>query len=108
MDDGLKKALHDGMVEQITTARFIHPNQIRVLELLGSNEFPDAVTTKAQHRRAHRFLLAIFTMSGKNSSRCRKLIRTLEGKLGGDEVKLIRQEIDDAIYDLTPLQRPWT
>ena len=108
MDDGLKKALHDGMVEQITTARFIHPNQIRVLELLGSNECSDAVTTKAQHRRAHRFLLAIFTMSGKNSSRCRKLIRTLEGKLGGDEVKLIRQEIDDAIYDLTPLQRPWT
>ncbi|MDA8610156.1 hypothetical protein N9L86_02980, partial [Euryarchaeota archaeon] len=75
---------------------------------LGSNESSDAVTTKTQHRRANRFLLAIFTMSGKNSSRCRKLIRTLESELGGEEVKLIRQEIDDAIYDLTPLQRPWT
>lgn len=107
MDGGLKKALHQGMADQITTARFIHPNQIRVLELLGTNESQDAITTKTQQRRANRFLLAIFTMSGKNSSRCRRLIRTLEEKLGRDEVKLVRQEIDDAIYDLTPLQRPW-
>ena len=107
MDDGLKRALHEGMAEQITTARFIHPNQIRVLDLLGANTSMQAVTTSAHQRRANRFLLAIFSMSGKNSPRCRKLIRLLEGEIGVEEVVRVRQEIDDAIYDLEPLQRPW-
>jgi len=31
----------------------------------------------------------------------------LEGEIGEQEVVRVRQEIDDAIYDLEPLQRPW-
>ncbi len=107
MESGLRNAVHLGMVEQITTARFIHPNQIRVLELLGDYTENDKQPNDDQQRRANRFLLAIFSMSGKNSSRCRKLIRQLESKLGSLEVDFIHQEIDDAIYDLKPLLRPW-
>ena len=47
-------------------------------------------------------------MSGKNSSRCKKLIRRIELELGTNEVELVHQEIEDAIYDLTPLKRAWT
>jgi hypothetical protein len=107
LSPGLQSALHIGMEEQITTARFIHPNQIRVLELLGEHAMIDAVADEDEQRRANRFLLAVFSMSGKNSSRCKKLIRKLELQLGRIEVNLIRQEIDDAIYDLKPLLRPW-
>jgi hypothetical protein len=67
----------------------------------------DAVADEEQQRRANRFLLAVFSMSGKNSLRCRKLIRKLEQQLGRIEVNLIRQEINDAIYNLEPLLRPW-
>jgi hypothetical protein len=31
----------------------------------------------------------------------------LEEEIGVEEVVRVRQEIDDAIYDLEPLQRPW-
>lgn len=107
LEPGLRSALHSGIEEQITTARFIHPNQIRVLELLGEKEREYVLPNENHQRRANRFLLAVFSMSGKNSSRCRKLIRTIELDLGKDEVELIHQEIDDAIYDLSPLTRPW-
>ena len=107
IDPGLLHALHMGMEEQITTARFIHPNQIRVLELLGEHQNIEIKVNADEQRRADRFLLAVFSMSGKNSSRCKKLIRNLENKLGHDEVEKVRQEIDDAIYDLTPLARTW-
>tara|TARA_B100001142_G_C14316055_1_gene648528 strand:+ start:698 stop:1768 length:1071 start_codon:yes stop_codon:yes gene_type:complete len=107
IDPGLLHALHMGMEEQITTARFIHPNQIRVLELLGEHQNIEIKVSADEQRRADRFLLAVFSMSGKNSSRCKKLIRNLEFKLGHDEVERVRQEIDDAIHDLTPLTRTW-
>ena len=60
-----------------------------------------------EQRRADRFLLAVFSMSGKNSPRCKKLIRRFELELGKEEVKTVRREIDDAIHDLVPLSRPW-
>ena len=107
MEHGLKKALHDGMKEQIMTARFIHPNQIRVLEMLGEYLGEEVEPNSDQQRRANRFLLAVHSMSGKNTSRCRKLIRRLEAQIGSDEVDLVRDEIYDAIHDLTPLSRPW-
>lgn len=108
IEPGLRLALHLGIEEQITTARFIHPNQIRVLELLGDKEQGTVASKKHEQRRANRFLLAVFSMSGKNSSRCKKLIRRIELELGEDEVEMVHQEIDDAIYDLSPLKRPWT
>jgi len=108
IEPGLRLALHLGIEEQITTARFIHPNQIRVLELLGDKEQGSVAPKKNELRRANRFLLAVFSMSGKNSSRCKKLIRRIELELGKDEVEMVHQEIDDAIYDLSPLKRPWT
>lgn len=106
LEPGLRSAIHSGIEEQITTARFIHPNQIRVLELLDvKGEF--VTPNEDQQRRANRFLLAVFSMSGKNSPRCRKLIHRIEVELGKDEVEMIHQEIDDAIYDLSPLTRAW-
>ena len=107
LQPGLRGALDVGMEEQITTARFIHPNQIRVLELLGETEKSNSVASEDEQRRANRFLLAVFAMSGKNTARCRKLIRRLELQLGRDESKMVRQEIDDAVHDLSPLVRPW-
>lgn len=104
---GLRSALHSGMEEQITTARFIHPNQIRVLDLLGEIEGLSVQPNEDETRRANRFLLAVTTMSGKNTSRCKKLIHRIEQELGKEEVSLVRQEIDDAIYDLVPLNRTW-
>ena len=44
------------MREQITTARFIHPNQIRVLEMLGEYIESNAKPNPVQQRRANRFL----------------------------------------------------
>lgn len=106
LEPGLRSAIHSGIEEQITTARFIHPNQIRVLELLDAKgEF--VPPNKDQQRRANRFLLAVFSMSGKNSPRCRKLIHRIEVELGKEEVEMVHQEIDDAIYDLSPLTRAW-
>lgn len=107
LEPGLRSALHLGIEEQITTARFIHPNQIRVLELLGTKDGELVVPDAGQQRRANRFLLAVFSMSGKNSSRCKQLIRRIELELGTNEVELVHQEIEDAIYDLTPLKRAW-
>jgi len=107
LEPGLLSALHQGMYEQITVARFIHPNQIRVLELLGEPPEEISPSSKVQQRRANRFLLATFSMSGKNSPRCRRLIRFLEQQLGDGEADLVREEIYDAIFDLSPLNRPW-
>ena len=107
LDPGLRNALHNGIEEQITTSRFIHPNQIRVLEMLGDKDDNLTSPNKDEQRRANRFLLAVFSMSGKNSPRCKKLIQRLELELGKEEVKMVRQEIDDAIHDLSPLSRPW-
>ena len=107
LSPGLQSALHNGMGEQITTARFIHPNQIRVLDLLGEHVVVDMLPNEDEHRRANRFLIAVFSMSEKNSWRCRKLIHRLELQLGRDESVTVRQEIYDAIHDLTPLKRTW-
>jgi hypothetical protein len=46
-------------------------------------------------------------MSGDPTRRCRTLLKAIEQNLGQDEASLVRQEIDDAIHDLTPLTRPW-
>ncbi len=107
IEPGLLSALHAGMVEQITVARFIHPNQIRVLDLLGPVPSETHVPTETQLRRANRFSMAVFSMSGKNSLRCRRFLRDLEQQLGSEEGRRGKQEIDDAIHDLTPLSRPW-
>ena len=104
---GLYHEVYDGLNEQIHTARFMHPNQIRFLLMLPSETPPKTSGNVDEKRRAHRFLLALFCMSGDATPRCRKLIRRLEDHLGSAEVAEIRQEIDDAIHDLTPLARPW-
>ncbi len=107
LSGGLYHEVYDGLNEQIHTARFMHPNQIRFLLMLPSEAPSKTSGTVDEKRRAHRFLLALFCMSGDATPRCRKLIRRLEGDLGSVEVARVRQEIDDAIHDLTPLSRPW-
>ena len=107
LSGGLYHEVYDGLNEQIHTARFMHPNQIRFLLMLPSEAPSKTSGTVDEKRRAHRFLLALFCMSGDATPRCRKLIRRLEDDLGSDEVALVRQEIDDAIHDLTPLARAW-
>ena len=77
------------------------------MELLGERAEVDSQPNADQLRRANRFLLAVFSMSGKSSLRCKKLIKQLELQLGHSEVELVNQEIYDAIYDLKPLSRPW-
>ena len=104
---GLFHEVYEGLNEQIQAARFMHPNQIRFLMLLPE---PPAKTTERsveEQRRAQRFLLALFCMSGDATRRCRPLLKAIEQNLGQDESSLVRREIDDAIHDLTPLTRPW-
>lgn len=109
--DGISNAMHcelrRGLSEQIQTARFIHPNQIRFLNTLPKKNDDHVESDATTRRRAQRFLLALFFMSGQFTPRCRKLVRKIEAELGEEEAELIHQEIDDAIHDLTPLERPW-
>ena len=107
ISEGLDNEIFKGINQQIQTARFMHPNQIRFLQLLPDTERSDLVGNADEQRRCKRFLLALFFMSGQATRRCRKMVRQLEWDLGGKEVQLVRQEIDDAIHDLTPLSRPW-
>ena len=105
---GIKKALNEGLSKQITAARYIHPNQIRILELLGNSEMDlNAVINTDDQRRADRFLIAISTMSGKNTYRYRRLSKEIENRLGNEEVSLVRAEVWDAIHDLKPFNRKW-
>lgn len=103
----LHRAIYDGVQEQITSARFIHPNQIRVLHLIGEPQPNNQVISADEQRRASRFLLAMFALSGRLSYRCRRIIRRLETNLGREEVSLLEMEIEAAIYDLKPFSRPW-
>lgn len=104
---GLKYALHTGFSEQIMAARYIHPNQIRILEMLGEVNESKILINENEQRRADRFLIAISTMSGKNNYRHRKLSRTLEKRLGNEETSIVRNEVWDAIHDLKPFERKW-
>ena len=104
----LHRTIYDGIQEQITSARFIHPNQIRILNLIGEPPSNIQHINSEEQRRASRFLLAMFALSGRLSYRCRRIIRRLESNLGKEEVLLIEKEIEAAIYDLEPFSRPWT
>ena len=111
---GLKYALHLGLSEQIMTARYIHPNQIRILEILEQVKEYDSLPNSSslsinevEQRRADRFLIAISTMSGKNNYRHRRLSKNLENRLGNFEASLVRDEVWDAIHDLKPFSRKW-
>ena len=88
-------------------ARYIHPNQIRILEMLGEVNESKILINENEQRRADRFLIAISTMSGKNYYRHRKLSRTLEKRLGNEETSIVRNEVWDAIHDLKPFERKW-
>ncbi len=107
ISNGLFHEVFNGLNEQIQTARFMHPNQIRFLMMLPDAPDDKEKSTADEQRRAQRFLLALFCMSGDSTPRCRPLIKRLEHSLGVEESQTVRQEIDDAIYDLTPLVRPW-
>ena len=108
LSPGLHREVFEGLNEQIQTARFMHPNQIRFLQLFPKIELPTEQATDSEIRRANRFLLALFFMSGNPTPRCRKLISKAKLILGDDEFIMVRQEVDDAIHDLTPLTRSWT
>jgi len=108
LSPALHQAIYDGIQEQITSARFIHPNQIRILKLIGNPRPKGQPISADEQRRASRFLLAMFALSGRLSYRCRRIIRRLEANLGEKEVSLIESEIEAAIYDLEPFNRPWT
>jgi len=107
ISSGLFHEVFNGLDEQIQTARFMHPNQIRFLMMLPDAPAHEAKSTDEEQRRAQRFLLALHCMSGDSTPRCRHLIKRLEHALGVEESRIVRQEIEDAIYDLTPLVRPW-
>jgi len=104
---GLKSALHTGFSEQIMAARYIHPNQIRILGMLGEIKKSSILINENEQRRADRFLIAISTMSGKNNYRHRKLSVELEKRLGRKEASLVRDEVWDAIHDLKQFTRKW-
>ncbi len=103
----LHQAIYDGVQEQITSARFIHPNQIRILNVIGVPETNAGSISPDEQRRASRFLLATFALSGRLSYRCRRIIHRLESNLGEQEVSLVENEIEAAIYDLEPFTRSW-
>lgn len=107
ISSGLYNEVFQGLNEQIQTARFMHPNQIRFLMLLPDAPPENFPSTPDEKRRGERFLLALFCMSGEATPRCRRLMKRLEENLGRKEAMLVRQEIDDAIHDLTPLTRAW-
>ena len=77
---GLKKALYDGFSEQIISARYIHPNQIRILELLGNVDEGITEVTSVEQKRADRFIIAISTMSGKANFKQRKTIKNTQDR----------------------------
>ncbi len=103
----IRKALHQGFSEQIMTTRYIHPNQIRILELLGEEPKSVGEITKNEQKRVDRFLIAISTMSGKNTSRHKKSIQKMENRLGPEETRLVKKEVWDAIHDLKAFSREW-
>jgi hypothetical protein len=88
-------------------ARYIHPNQIRILGMLGEIKKSSVLINENEQRRADRFLIAISTMSGKNNYRHRKLSVELEKRLGRKEASLVRDEVWDAIHDLKQFTRKW-
>jgi hypothetical protein len=107
ISSGLFHEVYEGLNEHIQTARFMHPNQIRFLMLLPDSPPGTPQRNEEEQRRGQRFLLALSCMSGDPTRRCRTLLKAIEQNLGQDEASLVRQEIDDAIHDLTPLTRPW-
>ena len=107
MNPGLRKAVLEGLIERVTTARYLHPNQIRVLEIFGDDWDKDAKISKTDQRRTDRFLIALSAMSGKDSRRCKKLNKLITERLGKDEVNLVKKEVYNAIHDLTPFDREW-
>ena len=104
----LKKAIHEGFSEQIMISRYIHPNQIRILELLGDDIEGTKKITKMEQKRVDRFLVAISTMSGKRTLRHSKSIKKIENRLGLKETELVKKEVWDAIHDLKSFEREWT
>tara|TARA_B100000965_G_scaffold273233_1_gene231284 strand:- start:5294 stop:6364 length:1071 start_codon:yes stop_codon:yes gene_type:complete len=107
MKPGLRRATLEGLIERITAARYLHPNQIRVLEIFGDKWDNGAEISKIDQRRTDRFLVALSAMSGKDSRRCKKLNKLIIERLGKEEVKLVKKEVFDAIHDLTPFNREW-
>ena len=108
ISQGIKKALYDGLANQIIAARYMHPNQIRILEHLGENvKQLDAEISIEDQRRVDRFLVAILTMSGKSNRRIKKSSFEMENRLGYEEVSLVKNEVWDAIHDLKPFSREW-
>ena len=104
---GIRKALYDGFSLQIMAARYIHPNQIRILEMLGGPPLGDIEVDSNDQRRVDRFLIAISTMSGKNNFKHKKSVKSIEHRLGSDETRTVRKEVWDAIHDLKPFSRDW-
>ena len=107
INSGVRRATLEGLIERVTTARYLHPNQIRVLELLGDTYDKNAKISKTDRRRSDRFLVALSAMSGKDSRRCKKLNKAIIERLGKEEVRLVRKEVQDAIHDLMPFERKW-
>tara|TARA_B100001287_G_C22648458_1_gene513942 strand:+ start:319 stop:1389 length:1071 start_codon:yes stop_codon:yes gene_type:complete len=107
INPGLRRATLEGLTQRITTARYLHPNQIRVLELFGDKYDLSADISEMDRRRSDRFLVALSAMSGKDSRRCKKLNKSIVERLGIEEVKLVRKEVYHAIHDLTPFERKW-
>ncbi len=107
INPGLRRATLEGLTQRITTARYLHPNQIRVLELFGDKYDLNANISEIDRRRSDRFLVALSAMSGKDSRRCKKLNKSIIDRLGKEEVKLVRKEVYDAIHDLTQFERKW-
>ena len=107
INPGLRRVTLEGLTQRIKTARYLHPNQIRVLELFGDKYDLSADISEIDRRRSDRFLVALSAMSGKDSRRCKKLNKSIIERLGKEEVKLVRKEVHDAIHDLTPFERKW-
>ena len=107
INPGLRRATLEGLIQRITTARYLHPNQIRVLEIFGDKWDINADISEIDRRRTDRFLVALSAMSGKDSRRCKKLNKLIIERLGKEEVKLVQKEVFDAIHDLTPFTRVW-
>ncbi len=104
---GLKRAVIEGISEKITAARYLHPNQIRVLEIFDGNWDNNATISSTDQRRADRFIVALSAMSGKDSRRCKKINKTISKRLGKQEVDMVKNEIFDAIHDLKEFDREW-
>ena len=104
---GLRRAIHEDLIAQITAARYLHPNHIRILQEIGDDWDDNATITTSDQRRSDRFMIALSVMSGKNSRRCRKIIKIVENRLGEKEVDSVKDEVYDAIHDLTPFTREW-